>query len=117
MNLIFLLRAVADPEGSLLGKGGGVLTKSAQSAALGRVREWIPLLQVGARELPRNIFENWMQMVHSEPFLCAEFVLISPPKLCVIFAFKTPIYLMRDNFHLSFRGSYKAQEGFFIFSQ
>ena len=45
--------------------------------------------------------------------MCAEFVLISPPKLCVIFAFKTPIYLMRDNFHLSFRGPYKAQEGIF----
>ena len=71
VNLIFLLRAVADPEGSLLGKGGGV-TKSAQSAALERVREWIPLLQVGARELPRNIFENWMQMVHSEPYFCVQ---------------------------------------------
>ena len=91
VNLIFLLRAVAEPEGSLLGKGGG-LTKSAHGAAWGSVWEWIPLLQVRARELPRNSFENLMQIL-------AEFLLISPPKLWVIFALKAPIYLMRDNFH------------------
>ena len=77
--------------GLTAGEGGGV-TKSAHGAAWGSVREWIPLLQVGARELPRNNFENWMQIL-------AEFLLISPPKLWVIFAFKAPIYLMRDNFH------------------
>ena len=47
----------------------------------------------------------------------AEFVLISPPKFCVNFAFKAPIYVMRENFHLRFRGSNKAQEGIFVFSR
>ena len=33
------------------------------------------------------------------PFF-AEFVLISPPKFCVNFAFKAPIYVMRENLDL-----------------
>ena len=46
---------------------------------------------------PRKIFEKRMQMVHSEPIF-AEFGSISPKKLCVIFAFKTPISMMREIF-------------------
>ena len=52
-------------------------------------------------------------MVHSEPTFFGQFRVDFCPKLCVIFTFKTPIYVMRENFHLSCRGSNKAQEGGF----
>ena len=54
-------------------------------------------------------------MVHAEPFL-ADFVSIFVQKFCVIFAFKAPIYVMQEDFHLSCRGSNKAQKGSFISS-
>ena len=57
----------------------------------------------GVRGLREKIFEKRMQMVHSEPIF-AEFVSIPTKKLCVIFAFKAPISMMREIFFLSHGG-------------
>ena len=98
-----IISPVADPEGSTAG-GGGV-TKSARGATWRRVREgeW-------------KFLKNECKWCILSPFY-AEFVLIFSQILCVIFAFnmfKALIYGMRENFHLSCRGSYKDQEGSFF---
>ena len=98
---------MADPEGPLpgAGGGGGGVTKSALRAAGEGAGGGYPVPQVGSGGFPSKILEKLMQMVHSEPIL-AKYVFIIPRKLCVMFAFKAPIYVMRDNFHLCFRGTY-----------
>ena len=97
--------------------GGGVM-KSALSAAWGRVRKGditpAGLGPVGPS--PGTFLIIGCKWCILNPFF-AEFVLISPQKFCVKVAFKAPIYVMRENFHLRFRGSNKAQEGIFISSR
>ena len=53
-------------------------------------------------------------MVHSKPIF-AEFVSISPKKLCVIFAFKAPISMMREIFFLRMGGG--SSRFFFFFEK
>ena len=94
--------SVADPEGPL---PGGV-TKSARSAEGGGWGRGIPPPAGGGPGgLPRENFwkmdANGAFWAHFLPSLCRFFL----QKLCVIFAFKAPIfrytlYVMRENFHL-----------------
>ena len=55
-------------------------------------------------------------MVYSKPFFCIIRVDFSK-KMCLILPsnLRLPIYVMWENFHLSCRGSYRAQEGRFFY--
>ena len=62
-----------------------------------------------------EFFFNLMQMMYSKLQNSCWFL---QKKLCVILPsnLRLPIYVMRENFHLSCRGSYKEQEGRFVYS-
>ena len=107
--------------GSRGSTAGGCVTKSSWSAAGGECGRGIPPPPPPAGGVrgasPGKIFEKWTQMVHSEPIFCRVRVDFFQ-KTCVQFLpskLRSSIYVMRENFHFSCGGSYKAKEGNFSF--
>ena len=103
--------ALANPEGQL---PEGV-TKSARSAA-GGCRRGKPLSQVGVFRVPPP--GKFLKMDANGAFLAhffAEFVSIFSPKILCNFCLQSS--MMRENVHLSCRGSYKEKDGTFLSSR
>ena len=82
------------------------------------LQETIPGIGVGV--CPRKLLKNGsMLIVHSQPIFCRlnfVYCLLIYSHNCGYFLpskLRSPVFVLRENFHISCRGSYKVQEGSF----